>query len=218
MTPVAHLLGQYQEQILIGLGLLALVCGGLAMRANARMARTPFGLELENATRRRNRAMAVLTLLVVLAVVVYLSNSVVIPTLSAQQPTATPPQSPTASPSPVSSAQDIVVDSSGCENADATLTAPATGERIAAAFEVDGTANTPNFAFYKFEISGMGTGGEWLALGVGTDPVVDGKLGSFDASAREPGNYAFRLVVVDSAGNFPPPCVVTVTIVETSSP
>jgi hypothetical protein len=111
-----------------------------------------------------------------------------------------------------------VVDSSGCENPDATLTAPASGERIAAAFEVHGTANIANFAFYKFEISGIGTGGAWLSLGVGTDPVVDGKLGSFDASAREPGNYAFRLVVVDSAGNFPPPCIVTVTIVQTTSP
>ena len=100
----------------------------------------------------------------------------------------------------------------------ATLTAPLTGERIAAAFEVRGTANIANFAFYKFEISGAGTGGTWLSLGVGTEPVVDSKLGSFDASAREPGNYAFRLVVVDSAGNFPPPCIVTVTIIQASSP
>jgi hypothetical protein len=218
MTPLAHLIVEYQQQIYIGLGLLALICAALLVRANARLARTPFGLEREDAYKRRNRALAMLTLLVLLAVIIFLSNSIIIPALAARQATATPPQSPTASPSPVSSSQDIVVDSSGCENPDATLTAPASGERIAAAFEVHGTANIANFAFYKFEISGTGTGGAWLSLGVGTEPVVAGKLGSFDASAREPGNYAFRLVVVDSAGNYPPPCIVTVTIVQASSP
>ncbi len=218
MTLLAHLIGQYQQQIFIGLGFLALIYAGLLVRANARLARTPFGLEREDASKSRNRALAMLTLLVLLAVIIFLSNSIVIPTLIARQATATPPPNPTASPSPVSSAQDIVVDSTGCENPDATLTAPQSGERIAAAFEVHGTANIANFAFYKFEISGTGTGGAWLSLGVGTEPVLAGKLGSFDASAREPGNYAFRLVVVDSAGNFPAPCIVTVTIVQASSP
>jgi hypothetical protein len=217
MTQVAHLIDQYQQQIFIGLGLLALIYAVLLVRANDRLARTPFGLEREVASKRRNNALAVLTLLVLVAVIIALSNSVIIPALSARQATATPKQSPTASPSPVGGS-DIVVDSSGCENPDATLTAPADGERIAAGFEVRGTANIANQAFYKYEISGAGTGGAWLSLGVGTDPVVDGVLGSFDASAREPGNYAFRLVVLNSAGNFPPPCVVTVTIVQTSGP
>ena len=43
--------------------------------------------------------------------------------------------------------------------------------------------------------------------------VVEGLLGRFDATAREPGEYAFRLVVLDNAGNFPPPCLVPITIV-----
>jgi hypothetical protein len=43
-------------------------------------------------------------------------------------------------------------------------------------------------------------------------------LGSFDANVRESGAYAFRLVVVDSAGNSPPPCVVAVTLVGTALP
>src|SRR5207247_6293046 len=93
-----------------------------------------------------------------------------------------------------------------------TLTAPKSGAHIAGAYEVHGTANIPNLAFYKFEISGAGTNGEWLSLGVGTKAVVDGALGNFDATAREGGEYAFRLVVLDSDGHFPPPCVVTVTI------
>jgi hypothetical protein len=107
----------------------------------------------------------------------------------------------------------IVVDSSGCENPDATLTAPKAGDRIAGAFEVVGTANITNLAFYKIEISGVGTGGQWLSLDVGTEPKVNEVLGSFDASAREPGEYAFRLVVLDNAGHFPPPCVIPITLV-----
>ena len=218
MTQAAHFVAQYQLQIFIGLGLLALIFAALLARANGRLARTPFGLEREVASKRRNWALAMLTLLVVLAVTAYLSTAVVIPGLQARQASATPRPAPTASPSPISASQDIVVDSSGCENPDATLTAPKSGERIVGAFEVHGTANTANLAFYKFEISGVGTGGAWLSLGVGTSPVADGVLGSFDGSAREPGAYAFRLVVLDSAGNYPPPCIVTVTIVSATTP
>jgi hypothetical protein len=145
-------------------------------------------------------------------VTVYLMNVVVLPQVDRFQPTATALLEPTATASPVAASQNIVVDSSGCENPNATLTAPKKGQRIAGAYEVRGTANIPNLAFYKFEISGVGTNGEWLSLGVGTNPIVEGALGTFDATAREPGNYAFRLVVLDSSGNFPPPCVVTVTI------
>jgi hypothetical protein len=212
MTQVARLIGQYQIQIFIAIGLLAAIYFGLFLRAHDRLGRTPFGLEREEWVKRQNRSMAMLTLLVLLTASVYLMNVVVVPQIDRSRPTPTAVVEPTATPSPVAAAQNIVVDSSGCENPNATLTAPKKGQRIAGAYEVRGTADIPNLAFYKFEISGVGTNGEWLSLGVGTQPVVDGALGTFDATAREPGNYAFRLVVLDNSGKSPPPCVVTVTI------
>ena len=212
MTQAVRLIALYQIQAFIAIGLLAVVYLGLFVRAHDRLSRTPFGLEREVLVKRQNSSLAMLTLLVVLALTVYLMNVVVVPQVDRAQPTATVVLEPTATASPVAASGNIVVDSSGCENPNATLTAPKKGQRIAGGYEVHGTANIPNLAFYKFEISGVGTNGEWLSLGVGTKPVVDGLLGTFDATAREPGNYAFRLVVLDSSGNFPPPCVVTVTI------
>jgi hypothetical protein len=212
MTQAVRLIASYQIQAFIAIGLLAVVYLGLYLRAHGRLSRTPFGLEREVLVKRQNRSLAMLTVLVILAVTVYLMNVVVVPQVDRFQPTATALLEPTATASPVAASQNIVVDSSGCENPNATLTAPKKGQRIAGAYEVHGTANIPNLAFYKFEISGAGTNGEWLSLGVGTKAVVDGALGTFDATAREPGNYAFRLVVLDSSGKFPPPCVVTVTI------
>jgi hypothetical protein len=217
MIQAVRLLAQYQLQVLIGIGLLALLYLVALMRARERLGRTPFGLEREVAQKRQNAALAALTLCVILAVGVYLVNQVDLPGLTKATPTATTQPEPTVTPSPVAASQDIVVDSSGCANPHATLTAPKSGTRIVGSFEVHGTANIPDFAFYKFEISGAGTNGQWLSLGVGTSPIVDGVLGSFDASAREPGNYAFRLVVLDSTGSFPPPCVVMITIAAASS-
>jgi hypothetical protein len=212
MTPAVQFIAQYQFQIFVAIGLLAAIYLGLYLRAHQRLIRTPFGLEREELLKRQNSSMAMLTLLVLLAASVYLIDVIVLPAIDQSRPAPTAAPLPTATASPVAASQNIVVDSSGCNNPNATLTAPKSGERIAGGYDVHGTANIPNLAFYKFEISGAGTNGEWLSLGVGTSPVVNGKLGSFDATAREAGNYAFRLVVLDSDGNFPPPCVVTVTI------
>ena len=216
MTELLPLLLQYQNRLFIGMGVLAVL--GLAVLVQARryLDRTPFGLEREHALRRQNAALGLLTVLVLLSMGIYLTDQFVLPNYLVPRASPTPTAQPTPTPSPIAVQTGIVVDSSGCANPDATITAPVAGERIAGSFEVLGTANTPNFAFYKFEISGAGTSGEWLSLDVGTDPVVDGRLGSFDAGAREPGEYAFRLVVLDNAGNFPPPCVLPITILSAS--
>ncbi len=217
MIEALQFIVRYQIQITIGLGALTLLYLFSLFRARQRLDRTPFGLEREAALRRQNGALAILTVLVTLAVLVYLTDRVILPGFVGPPATPTPPATATITPSPVAS-DTVVVDSSGCANPDATLTAPANDERIAGSYAVQGTANIANFAFFKIEISGAGTGGEWLSLDVGTDPVVEGELGSFDANVREAGAYALRLVVVDSAGNSPPPCVVAVTLVGTAIP
>ena len=213
MTELIPVLIAYQNHIFIGLGVLAALALLVLWRARSYLGRTPFGLEREHALRRQNGAVGLLTVLLLLAMGLYLTDQFVLPGYLIPQVTTTPTPPPTVTPSPIAVQTGIVVDSSGCENPDATVTAPRPGDRIAGAFEVLGTANTPNLAFYKVEISGVGTGGEWLSLTVGTDPVVEGALGTFDANAREPGEYAFRLVVLDNAGNFPAPCVLPITIV-----
>ena len=218
MTDAVFLIVKYQTYIFSSLALLALWYLFVLARARNYLSRTPFGLEREQALRRQNGALAILTVLVALAVTVYLADLIVVPQLMAPDPTALATFVPSPSPSPVQVREGIVVDSSGCDNPNATLTAPKSGERIAGSYEVRGTANIDNFAFYKFEISGAGTGGQWLSLGVGITPTVDSQLGRFDSSAREPGEYAFRLVVLDNAGKYPLPCVVPISIVSLAAP
>lgn len=202
-----------QNYIYAGMAVLATLALLVLWRARDYLSRTPFGLEREQALRRQNGAVGLLSVLVLTALSLYLAGQFVVPVYMVPQTTPSPTPQPTVTPSPIAVQSGIVVDTSGCENPDATLTAPRPGDRIGGSFEVMGTANIPNLAFYKFEISGVGTGGEWLSLGVGNGVVVEGLLGRFDATAREPGEYAFRLVVLDNAGNFPPPCVLPITIV-----
>jgi hypothetical protein len=82
---------------------------------------------------------------------------------------------------------------------------------------VAGTANIQNFAFYKYEYIPVSAGvpvagAVWRAISAGTDPKVDEELGIWDTSIVTPGDYAFRLVVTDTAGNAPLPCVLTVRV------
>jgi len=80
------------------------------------------------------------------------------------------------------------------------------------AVEIRGSANIDNFDYYKFEIKGEATSGEWRTIATNDTPVADGSLGIWDTSALPAGAYTFRLVVVDKTGNYPEPCEVPVTI------
>ena len=117
-------------------------------------------------------------------------------------------------PLPTATATEVNIPAgAGCTNPSATLTFPAFGESVAGPVEVKGTANIADFAFYKLEVNGPGTGGNWQTLSAGSTPVVDDVLGTWDASIYAPGSYNFRMVVYDAAGNWPPPCVVPINIV-----
>jgi hypothetical protein len=42
--------------------------------------------------------------------------------------------------------------------------------------------------------------------------VKDDKLIEFHSTTIPPGAYDFRLIVVDTSGNYPPPCETTLTV------
>ena len=218
MTDVLALIAQYQTWIYLLIGLGVLLYGRLLRRARQRLGQTPFGLEREAATGQQNRALAMLTLLIVLGGVIYLTDQVIVPNLGSARPASGTP-APLATPTPEAGAGGpVVIDASGCKSDSVMLTEPQPDAIIAGSFEVRGTANIPNFAFYMLEINGAGTEGQWVPVEVKTEPVIDGPLGTFDASAYESGPYAFRLMVKDSAGNSPLPCMVPITLKSIASP
>jgi hypothetical protein len=214
MTLALFLVARYQLWFYVGLGLLALWYIRAFWLAWNALSQTLFGLEKENALQKQNTALAMLIILGALAMFVYMNETVLVPNLVAEKaapvPTALPP---TSTPIPANGGP-LVVDSAGCNNPDVTITEPKSGERmVSGAYEIKGAAVLPALAFYTLEINGANTQGAWLPVAVGNSPVRDDVLGRFDTSAYAPGDYVLRLIVKDTAGNFPRPCEVLITIV-----
>ncbi len=118
-------------------------------------------------------------------------------------PTATPEVTATPPPPPAE-----------CPEADARITEPGNGAQIKGRVDIRGTANVPNFQFYKIEL-GLGEHpSRWTSISdVHRNPVADGLLEVWDTSDLPAGTYAIRLVAVDITGNYPPPCEVQVVVV-----
>ncbi len=214
MESVLALLAEHERLVYGLLGLAALACLGLVWLALRRVEITPFGLEKNLARRRLNLALTGVLMCLALAAALYVLNRYITPALD-RTPTPLPPElQPTARPTatPIQSAGPLRVDSSTCDRDTVNLSRPAPGERITGEFNVIGTANVPNLAFYKIEVSGAATSGAWVTLIVGNEPKVNGRLGVFNINTYQllAGEYAFRLVATDNLGMEYPPCAVLV--------
>jgi hypothetical protein len=123
---------------------------------------------------------------------------------------------PTLTPTPVGTIVPNSPAPVGCETPNAQLQIPANGMIVFQPITVVGTANTENFAFYKFELNGPATFGNFAPLPVdGTQAVAElGDLGQFVPSFYEPGTYQFRLIVFDTTNAARASCTVTIYISE----
>lgn len=123
---------------------------------------------------------------------------------------------PTISPTPVGTIIAGDPPPQGCDKTDAQLEVPANGQVLFDSVAVIGTAQTENFAFYKFEVNGPSTGGAFTPVGGDKNSPVQSKgvLGQLALSPFQPGTYLFRLAVFDSKNALRAQCVVTVHIRE----
>ncbi len=128
------------------------------------------------------------------------------PSPPAPSPAPSPSPTPTASPTPPRAR---------CPDPNAQIESPAPGAVISRPISVIGTATHPDFQFYKLEINGPYTGGQWVTLGeVVWQPRVREPLWDFDPRPffAQPGRYRLRLVVVDRAAREAAVCEVPVVI------
>jgi len=88
---------------------------------------------------------------------------------------------------------------------------PANGEEVQGIIPVVGSANIPNFGFYKFEIKRPDEA-QWLTIQAGNVPVENGKLGDWDTSRLTPGEYQLALVVVDNQAEASEPCIIQLRV------
>lgn len=194
-----------------------------------------FGLERESAQTRLNQAASVLVLILTMTVVEFILVSFVAPTVPGANPLLTPTLDLLATPTttlpaietpavveapaetPTAPLQPIA---SGCVDGAILITAPPNGAEVSGVVRVTGTADIPNFGFYKFEMK-RPEDTVWLTIQAGNQPVQDGDLGDWDTRRLSPGEYQLGLVVVDNQGRSSEPCIVQVRvemIVETPGP
>jgi hypothetical protein len=195
------------------------------MRGLSELRAALFGLERESAQAKLTRGAAMLGLALAGLVTVFVVSTFLAPTLpAAVPPTPLPtvsfletqePGAAFAGGGPFQATPQALetTDSSGCQSTVATISSPESGSRVSGVVTVEGTANIPSFAFYKLEYRLLRPGEEWRAIYADTSPKADQVLGTWDTSLREPGEYQFRLVVTDTAGNGPMPCVIQLTVV-----
>ncbi len=141
------------------------------------------------------------------------AEGAVIPELESElnlQPFATP----TLTPTPVGTIIPDVPPPIGCDTPDAQLIIPANGMVVFEALTIIGTANTTDFAFYRFELNGPSTNNSPAKLSEYTIPVVDGALGQIVPSLLIPGEYRFKLAVFDITNTQRASCELTIIISE----
>jgi hypothetical protein len=185
-----------------------------------------FGLERESAQSRLNQAASMLVLLLTMAVTEFILVSFVAPAVPGAIPLPTATLDMLATPSitlPVSTQGNSsgqatgvpvfqgIAPVSGCLPGQIEISIPKNGEEVSGVVPLIGTANIPNFGFYKFEIKRPDET-VWLTIQAGNEPKQNNKLGDWDTSRLSPGEYQLALVVVDNQAKASQPCVIQLRV------
>ena len=191
---------------------------------------TTFGLERDNAQARLNQASGIIVLILTLAIMEFVLVSFVAPTVPGAIPLLTPTLDLLATPTitipagtqePEATVQNAQATEtptppaaeSGCIPGQIAITLPNDGDDISGAIEIIGTANVPDFGFYKLEMK-RPEEASWLTILAGNEVKNEEPLGIWNTSLLSPGYHQLGLVVTDNQGISLPPCSIQVRIVE----
>lgn len=115
------------------------------------------------------------------------------------EPPASTPQAPPVSPAL-------------CPDGRAVILSPGNGAVVSGTVPIVGTAQHDLFDYYKLEYALSGGNQSFAYFDGGESALVGGLLGNLNSLGLANGTYTVQLVVVDSTGNYPTPCRVTVTV------
>ena len=184
-----------------------------------------FGLERESAQTRLNWIASILIFIFVSGVAEFALVSFIVPTVPDATPLSTPTLDLLATPTGILEAEapdafgaanatslpTMETENGGCIPGMVDIISPADGDTIQDIVEIIGTADIPNFGFYKFEMAALNDA-SWLTIQAGDTITHEGRLGYWDTTRLTPGDYALRLVVTDNQGEPAEPCVVQVRV------
>lgn len=239
MTVLVKLIADYAVWLYLVLGLVALLFLRAYLVARRERDNSIFALERESATGRMAQAtMGFLVTLILVGGVFYTSQTLVeeiplpeaTPTPTALivlPPTATPPPllptpTPTDTPRPRPTLPPLEASTpptpetspgvaASCPNPGVRISEPGTGATVSGVIQMIGSANIPDFWYYKFEFKGNGFG-DWTFIQRFDTAISGGILGAWDTRSVPSGDYEFRLVVVDKTGNYPEPCTLLLSV------
>jgi hypothetical protein len=223
MASILHFFTSYAILIylLLVVGLMFAVRG--LVRARREMGESLYGLERETAHQHTSQAVAALSLIVFLAIAEVVLTVFLAPNLPALSflvtPTINPLTTPTATLPPgllatmgvYTPVSTPIAQSIGCIPGQIMISSPKPGDVVKGQVILMGTADIPNFGFYKYEFSPLGID-VWSTIQANREVKRDKELGRWDTSEVSPGDYNLRLVVIDNQGNAFPPCVVPVRV------
>jgi hypothetical protein len=219
---------EQQTWIYLLFGIFAVIYLKATMDAAAELRASLFGLERERSQAKLRRSAALMVVCLAVMLTTFVLATYAGPAVpAADRPTPLPTVSLLATPEitlatgagELATAIPLTQDDlggAGCANPSATLTSPIEGATLQDSVDILGTASIANFSFYKYEYRSTQPGSVWRTISAGTSPVTSDKLGTWDTSLLIPGDYALRLVVTDTGGNAPLPCVVRVTVAAAS--
>jgi hypothetical protein len=219
MGPVYRTLANYEPLIYIALAIGGLFAFRRMWRSWREWRDSVYGLEREFALRRLGQATAVALLVLGLLFAEFFIATFIAPSLPASDILATPTLNllvtPAGTLAPGTTALAITQPApngmSGCIPEQIMITFPKPGENVNGTIMITGTANVPNFAFYKYEVAAMGTQ-NWATIAAKQDPVKDKDLGEWNTLPFTNGDYFLRLVIIDNVGTSLEPCVIAVRV------
>jgi hypothetical protein len=223
----------YAAIIYLGLGGLAIWEIRKFILAWEEVRSAAFGLERESAQGRLNKSAIMLVLIMMMASLEFTIVSFVVPAVPGATPLFTPTIDLLATPSITLPVADSVTEgeaasatqipagalpdeNSGCIPDQVMISEPANGETVSGKITLVGTANIPNFGFYKYEVTRPGEA-IWLPIQAGREVKQDEPLGEWDTEALPQGAYLLRLVISDNQGNDAAACVIQVNVVPPDS-
>jgi hypothetical protein len=223
MSSFYRSLAAYAPLIYIGLAIWGLFVLRSMYRTWREWRDSVYSLEREFSLRRLVRSTVFGFLVLGLLFAEFFVATFVVPSLPASDILATPTLNLLATPvntlSPAESTQAALSPvtqsapsgASGCAPDRINITAPKPGDQVTGVIELNGTANIPNFGFYKYEISPIGTNA-WATVSAGDQRVQNGKLGDWDTTTLANGDYFLQLVLIDNVGVTLEPCVIAVRV------
>lgn len=223
MGPVYRTLASNEQLIYIALAIGGLFAFRRMWRSWREWRDSVYGLEREFALRRLVQATAVAFFILALVFVEFFIATFIAPSLPATDILATPTLdlllTPVDTLSPEGATQVALTPvtegaptgMSGCIPEEIMITFPEPGSRVSGTVEITGTANAPNFGFYKYEVAPMGSQ-NWATISAEREPRIQEVLGQWNTTSLTNGFYFLRLVITDNLGVPLEPCVIAVQV------